>query len=383
MDDDGAVALLDGGVVEDVWLKSGLEVGDGAVVDIEVSVTAFTGGLPHLKFVDGILAEVEPDGAVAAVLGVEGVVVDARLADILVEELVGVVLAEAVADGGLVGQPVVEVEVDDGVAAVLRVEGVVIHARGVDVLSEEGEGVVFADGFVDVLLNVGMDMDRNVEVDISEAVANVAGVGGVAEARRGDGVLRGGVAERLGGRPLEGVVFSSASGRDDVQCGGLTVAEVGLVGREHGEEARAVDADDDLGGAGAVALWVGDGDGEGLRPLQRNSLGGLRVGVGHHVGGFPVEVEGALRSRVGAQCCGGAVEDGGRRCRCGGHGHGIDIGDLGVTIYTSARSLHSESHGIFAGLGVVVADGLSVTCGAIAEVPLVAVDLVSRGGAGE
>ena len=87
-------------------------------------MATLAGGLPHLELVDGVLAEVEPDGAVAAVDGVEGMGVDARGGDILVEEVVGVVLAEAVADGGLVGLPVVKMEVDDAVATVLRMEGV-------------------------------------------------------------------------------------------------------------------------------------------------------------------------------------------------------------------------------------------------------------------
>ena len=51
MDDDGAVALLDGGVVVDIWLYTGLQ---------EVSVvvearTTFAGRLPHLKLVAWVL----------------------------------------------------------------------------------------------------------------------------------------------------------------------------------------------------------------------------------------------------------------------------------------------------------------------------------------
>ena len=49
-----------------------------------------------------------------------------------------------------------------------------------------------------------------------------------------------------------------------MESGGLAVTEVGLVGGGHSEEAGAVDADDDLSGALATSLRVGDGDGEGL-----------------------------------------------------------------------------------------------------------------------
>ena len=115
--------------------------------------------------------------------------VDAGLGDVLAMEGVGVVLAEAVADSGLVGLPVVEVEVNDAVATVLGVQGVVVHVGSVDVLPEEGVGVVFADGLVDVPLDVGMDMQRDAEVDVGEAVADEAVVGGVAELGRGHRVL--------------------------------------------------------------------------------------------------------------------------------------------------------------------------------------------------
>ena len=168
-----------------------------------------------------------------------------------------------------------------------------------------------------------------------------------------------------------------------MQGGGLTLAEVGLVGRQHGEEARSVDADDDLCGAGAAALRVGDGDGEGLRLLQRDGLCCLRVGVDHQVGGFPVEVEGALRACVGGQCGAGAIEYGGRCCRGRRGGHGVDGDGLYDLVGASACSLDGMCDVICSCLGVVVADGLSVASLSVAEVPLVAVDLVSSGGAGE
>ena len=107
----------------------------------------------------------------------------------MVVELVSVVLAEVVADAGLVSLPVVEVEVDDAVAAVLGVQGVIIHARGMDVLSEVGVGVVLADGLVDVVLYIGVDVYGDADVDVGKAVANVAGISGVTESRGGDGIL--------------------------------------------------------------------------------------------------------------------------------------------------------------------------------------------------
>ena len=154
MDDDDTVAMVDGLIGEGVRLWARLEI-SACIIE---SRTALAGRLPCLELVDGVLTEVEPDGAVAVVDGLEGVEVDTRGGDVLVVELVSVVLAEVVADAGLVSLPVVEVEVDDAVAAVLGVQGVVIHARGMDVLSEVGVGVVLADGLVDVVLYIGVDM---------------------------------------------------------------------------------------------------------------------------------------------------------------------------------------------------------------------------------
>ena len=108
-------------------------------------------------------------------------VVRARGSEGFSVEVVLLALAEAVRDGCLVGQPVVEVEVDDGVAAKLCMERVVVDTRGVDVLTKVGIGVVVADGLVDVMLDVGMDVEGHADVDVGEAVADVAGVGGVAE----------------------------------------------------------------------------------------------------------------------------------------------------------------------------------------------------------
>ena len=95
-------------------------------------------------------------------------------------------------------------------------EGVVVHARGVDVLTEIGVGVVLADGLVDVALHVGMDVYGDADVDVGESVADVAGVGGVAEAWGGDGILRGGAAERACWGPLVGVVLRCATGGNGV-----------------------------------------------------------------------------------------------------------------------------------------------------------------------
>ena len=142
------------------------------------------------------MAEVEPDGAVAVVDGLEGVEVDAWGGDVLVVELVGIVLAETVADVGLVDLPVVEVEVEDTVATILGVQGVVVNARCVDVLTEIGVGVVLADGLVDVMFYVGVHMYGDTDIDVGETVGDMAGIGGVAESWGGNGVLRGGAVER-------------------------------------------------------------------------------------------------------------------------------------------------------------------------------------------
>ena len=114
---DGAVAALMGFIVEDVGIRVGLVVLTREVV----TRAALARGLPEVELVFRILEEVEPDDTVASVGRVEGVVVGARSADALTEEIVLLSLAEVVGDRGLVGLPVIEVEVDDGVAAELRV----------------------------------------------------------------------------------------------------------------------------------------------------------------------------------------------------------------------------------------------------------------------
>ena len=101
-----------------------------------------------------------------------------------------------------------------------------------------------------------------------------------------------------------------------VERGGLAVAEVCLVSGGHGDEAGAFDGDDDLGSAGASALWIGNGHRIGLCLLQRNGLGGLRVRIGHHVGRLPVEVESALCAGIGGKGGRGTIVNGGRCRRC-------------------------------------------------------------------
>ena len=87
----------------------------------------------------------------------------------------------------------------------------VVNARRMDVLAEVGVGVVVTNGLVDVVLDVGMHMQGDADIDVGEAVADVAGVGGVAESGRGYGVLGGGIIECAGRRPLVGVVFRCAA----------------------------------------------------------------------------------------------------------------------------------------------------------------------------
>ena len=142
-----------------------------------------------------------------------------------------------------------------------------------------------------------MHGDADADILVDDAVGDVAGVGGGAHGRRCHGVHACGVAEGGGGCPAEGVVAGTASG-DGVQCGGAAIANLVLVGGGGGGEVRAVHADGDVGRAGAAALGVGDGDGIGLRLNQRDGLCGLAVGVGHHIGGFPVVGEVAFGTRV-------------------------------------------------------------------------------------
>lgn len=126
-------------------------------------------------------------------------VVSARGIEGLVEEMVLVVLAEMIGGGSLVGLPVVQVKVHDAVAAKLGMQGVVIHARRMHVLAKEGIGVVFTDGLVDVFLHVGVNMERDADVDVGETIVHMTCVSGVTEAWCGNGMLRMGVAKCVGG----------------------------------------------------------------------------------------------------------------------------------------------------------------------------------------
>ena len=159
-------------------------------------------------------------------------------------------------------------KVHDAVAAKLGMQGVVIHAWRMHVLAEEGIGVVFTDGLVDVFLHVGVNMERDADIDVGETVAHMTGVSGVTEAWCGNGMLRMGVIECVGGRPFESVVFNGSSRWNGVDGGRLAITKVSLVGRGHGHQPRAIQADNDLCRAGAATLRVGDGDGESLRFLK-------------------------------------------------------------------------------------------------------------------
>ena len=125
---------------------SGVGVGQVRMVGLDdlvssgvpiVAVAVLAVGYGELAVLDGAEAKVELDDAVAALLCLHGVGVGSRGAELLPEEGVGVALAEIVRDVGLEDLHLFEVQVDDAVAAVLRLEGVVVDAFGGEALSEE------------------------------------------------------------------------------------------------------------------------------------------------------------------------------------------------------------------------------------------------------
>ena len=103
----------------------------------EVAVAVLAVGYGELAVLDGADAEVELDDAVAALLCLHGVGVGARGAELLPEEGIGVALAEIVGECGLEDLHLFEVEVDDAVAAVGGLQRVVVDAFLGQVLSEE------------------------------------------------------------------------------------------------------------------------------------------------------------------------------------------------------------------------------------------------------
>ena len=96
-----------------------------------------------------------------------------------------------------------------------------------------------------------------------------------------------------------------------------------------------------------------------------------------------MEVEDALGAGISGQSSAGAVDDGGRRRGGRGDGRGVDLDVLGVGVGAAACGLYGEGDGIATGGVVVMADGLPSAIASVTEGPLVAVDLVAGGGAGE
>ena len=197
---------------------------------------------------------------------------------------------------------------DGAVATILGLDGVVIHARDVHLCAKEIVGEVLADGLVDVGFRVGMHHDGHADILGGDAIADGTCVGGCADGRCGHGILDVGVVQCVGWCPAVGVVARAARG-SGVQSGGFAFAEFILVGGGQGSHVGAFHAHRDLCGAAATALWVGDGDGIGLGGLQRHGLGGLCIGVDHHVGGLPMEVESSRGTCTGREGRSSTIDD--------------------------------------------------------------------------
>ena len=100
-----AVATCYGLVNVGVSRAAGLKV----VAVVVITETAFAGRLVEGLFISRVLNQMEPDDAVAAVDGLQSVVVRAGCAKLVAKKVIRFTLAEVAGDRGLVGVPITKV----------------------------------------------------------------------------------------------------------------------------------------------------------------------------------------------------------------------------------------------------------------------------------
>ena len=83
-------------------------------------------------------AQVQNDGTIATMYGLQGVRVDSLRIELLSKERIGVAFTDVIGDIGLVCRPNIQVQNDGTIAAVYGLQGMCMDARSVELLAQEG-----------------------------------------------------------------------------------------------------------------------------------------------------------------------------------------------------------------------------------------------------
>ena len=122
-----AVAARNGLKDIDVGIWTGLQV----IAVIIISCSTLAGRFGEGDFVSRVLRKGEFDDAVAAMHRFQSVVINAGRINRVVKEHILLALAEGVSNGCFVGVPSAQMQMDSAVAAILGFDGVVINAWNV------------------------------------------------------------------------------------------------------------------------------------------------------------------------------------------------------------------------------------------------------------
>ncbi len=157
----------------------------------KVAWSSFARCFPYFELIHWVKNEVEPYDTVTAMkLGLVCVFINAGFTVFVTVESKAFALANVLGDGGLiVDGPIIEMEVDGFVTAILGLLMVLVCVGGADVGAVEVVGAVGTDGLIEVLLFNGMYLKGDINVDVGKAITDEASVSGCASCGSGNRVL--------------------------------------------------------------------------------------------------------------------------------------------------------------------------------------------------
>ena len=225
---------------------------------------------------------------------------------------------------------------------------------------------------------LGINGHGHVDNLCGDAVADGAREFGLPKGRCGNGVLHTRIVEQVGWRPIVSVVARAVDGVG-VKGGRAVLADFAGFGDGRCRHVGAFHVHHYLLGAGAAPVNTRYGDGVHLRRGEGHGLGGLIVGVGHHVGRFPMVGVVPCWCRIGSEGCGAAEDDLGGVRRYGNSRDGINGHCQSDFIYAPATRLYGMCHIVGARSGVSVCRVLGVVGGAVAKIPFITCDFMPQG----
>ena len=216
-------------------LIDGVEIGNLAVLAINramevVGLTLTDAGIDERCVVGRINRKVKPHNAIASVGSMVNIYLLTGMVVIIAVELIAFARTDEFIENGLSGdRPIVQMQVQGLVAAILGLKMVLIYTRLTHHITIKVIGAFRTDGLIEVFGLIGMHHNRDADILCGIAIIEMACISGATYLRGGHRILRGRVVERIGWCPAVGI-GTHASRSNSMEHRRFAFAKLGVVG---------------------------------------------------------------------------------------------------------------------------------------------------------